>query len=191
VTNQQDLVWCDYAKLSGGVVFGHGPAKVQRLVHPEIELATRLRGLMNPLGDVLQYYALLHVPRMASYDYVPEPQETPLVDASDLKPVELGRLGLPQNSNCGTANGNPAPGPRGALKRATHKKEIPALTSNLPIQIVAIDVRDRLPARAEGFLLHADRVGNESTSLEQNSADFQRTQHLVTAKGRACLVRRT
>jgi hypothetical protein len=35
--------------------------------------------------------------------------------------------------------------------------------------------------------LHADRVGNESTSLEQNSADFQRTQHLVTSKGRACL----
>src|SRR6266403_2424929 len=125
---------------------------------------------------------------MAGYDYAPDPQKVALEDASNLKAVEPGCMGLAQGSNCGRANGAPAPrSPGSALKFTTHKKEIPVLTANLPVQIVAIEVRDRLPAGAEAFLLHADRVGNESAGLEQHSADFQRTQHLVSSKGRACM----
>jgi hypothetical protein len=61
---------------------------------------------------------------MAGYDYVPYPQEAPLEDASDLKSVELGCFGLPQNSNCCTANDTPAPvSPGSALSSSAVAKD--------------------------------------------------------------------
>ena len=128
---------------------------------------------MNPFGDVLQHRALLYVPRMADHDYVWDSKKAPGMNASDLKCIELRRLGLFQDSNGSAANGNMARGPPGsALNSATHKNEVPAISSNLPVQVVAIQIRDRLPAGTEGLFLHPDRIGNERISLEQNSADF-------------------
>ena len=128
---------------------------------------------MNPFGDILQHGTFLYVPRMADHDHVWDSKKAPGTDASDLKCVELRRLGLFQGSYRSAANGNIAPGPpRSPLKSATHKNEIPAIYPNLPVQIVAIQIRDRLPAGAEGLFLHPDRIGNERISLEQNSADF-------------------
>lgn len=38
----------------------------------------------------------------------------------------------------------------------------------------------RLPARAEGFSLHKDRIGNECFSPQQNTSAFQKAQHLAS-----------
>src|SRR5689334_13843057 len=139
---------------------------------------------MNSFCDVLQYRALLHVPRMANHDYVRDPKKAPGMDASDLKCIELRRLGLFQDPNCCAANGSTAPGsPRSALNCATDKNEIPAISPNLPIQIVAIQVRNRLPASTESFFLGPDRSGNESIGLHQNRPNFQMAQHLVNLQG--------
>jgi len=121
---------------------------------------------------------------MASYDYVRDRKKAPGMDASDLKCIELRRLSFFQDSNCCAANGSTAPrSPGSALKRASHKNKIPAIIANLSIQILAIQVGDRLPASTEGFFLDPDRIGNASIGLYQNSPNFQMAQHLVNLQG--------
>src|SRR5690349_828077 len=128
---------------------------------------------MNPFGDALQHWALLQMPRMPRYSDVFEAQKAPGMDVSDLKCVELRRLGLFQDSYCSAANGNIAPrSPGSALKSASHKNEIPTILSNLPVQIVAIQIRDRLPTGRESLFLRRDRIRNERINLKQNSTDF-------------------
>src|SRR5438874_530472 len=122
---------------------------------------------------------------MPTHDYVPEAEEAPPIDASNLKCIEALCSSLLQNSNCCAADGGPAPGsPGSGLKSAAHKHEVPCSISDLTIQAVAIQVRDRLPARTEGFSLRPDRIGDECTILKQNSADFQRPQHLVISQSK-------
>ena len=145
---------------------------------------------MNPFRDILQHGSFLYVPRMADHDHVLDSKKAPGTDGSDLKCIDFRRLGLFQRSHGSAANGSSTPrSPGCASECATHKHEIPSVPPNLPVKIVAIEIRDGLPAGTEGFSLHPDRIGNERIGLHQNTPNFQMARHLVNLHGLAGLNR--
>src|SRR5690349_921248 len=120
---------------------------------------------------------------MAAHDYLRDSKKAPQVDASDLKCIEPRRSDPFQDSYCSASNGYSAPrSPRSALKGATDENEIPASTSNLPIQVVAIQIRDRLPAGAEDFLCAQTESGMSVSACTRTIPIFKGLNISLTSR---------